>query len=433
MIHPGLDAAGSSAGSEEGGVELRSQPEASEKGLERQIRAFHWVRMLAEIEERVAGSPGEREAALRVEAWLREIGFDEVVPAAVASRPRPGAVLALHCGVAALGCLVGGLLGFALAGLAALSLRREQGAGSLWLSRLLPAPDSILVSARAGAQSPRQRIVLSAPLDAPQAGRLFAWPFAARWLGHSSEAPIAAPAGLAAWLAHALGAAALATAASALGADGVLLRTTLVALALALGLSTLVGLEWARAGASPGANANASAVAAMLTCGEQLLAQLRDDEELWLVAAGANEPGACGMRSFLDARGPAFAADALFLHFDRVGGSALRRVRAEVGLRRLVHPPRLAELARRVAESGALGEVGAVDWVGHTGAAVGAARDLHVLALVSLDPDGRPRNEARLADLPEALDTSNLVRAADFGAAVVVASLRGEADPLAIV
>ncbi len=414
-------------------MEPRTQPETREKSLERQIRAFQWVRLLAEIEERVAGSAGEREAALRVEAWLRVIGFDEVAPGAVASRPRPGAVLALHCGVAALGCVVGGLPGFALAGLAALSLRREQGAGGLWLSRLLPAPDSTLVSARAGALHPRRRVVLAAPLDAPQAGRLFAWPFAARLLGRSSDTPIHAPAGLAAWLARALGAATLATAASALGAEGALLRWLLLALALMLSLAALAGLEWARASASPGANANASSIAAMLTCGEQLLAQLRDDEELWLVAAGANEPGACGVRGFLDARGQAFAQGALFLHFDRVGGSALRRVRAEVGLHRLVHPPRLAELARRVAESGAFGEVGAVDRVGATGACVAAARDLHALALVSLDEDGRPRHDRQLADLPEALDMSSVVRAADFAAAVVVASLRGESDPLAIV
>jgi hypothetical protein len=415
------------------GVEPRSQPDAPEKSLERQIRAFHQVRLLAEIDERIAGSPGEREAAVRVEAWMREIGFDEVAPAAVASRARPGAVLALHCGVAALGCVVGGVPGFALAALAALSLRREQDVESRGLSRLLPAPDSILVSARAGALRPRRRVILSASLDAPQAGRLFASPLAARVLGRSSEAPITAPAGLAAWLVRALGAAALATAASALGADGVPLRGVLLGLAAGLGLAALAGVEWARASASPGANANASAIAAMLTCGEQLLAQLRDDEELWLVAAGANEPGACGLRSFLDAGGADFAAGALFVHFDRVGGSLLRRVRAEVGLQRLVHPPRLAELARRVAESGAFGDVAPVDWVGRTGAAVAAARDLHVLVLVSLDEDGRPRCEARSSDLPEALDLGTVVRAADFAAAVVVASLRGESDPLAIV
>jgi hypothetical protein len=45
-------------------------PEAydSEKSLERQILAFHWVRPLAELPGRFAGSPKQREAAARGEA-----------------------------------------------------------------------------------------------------------------------------------------------------------------------------------------------------------------------------------------------------------------------------------------------------------------------------------------------------------------------------
>ncbi|HEY5659007.1 MAG TPA: aminopeptidase, partial [Myxococcota bacterium] len=54
-------------------------PVREEKTLERQIRAFHWVRLLAELPGRVAGSPLEREAAERVESWMREIGLEEVV------------------------------------------------------------------------------------------------------------------------------------------------------------------------------------------------------------------------------------------------------------------------------------------------------------------------------------------------------------------
>jgi hypothetical protein len=415
-------------------MEPGREPRSDQKTLERQIRAFHWVRLLAEIDGgRVAGGDGEREAAQRVESWMREIGFDEVATEAVTSRPRPGAVLALHCGVGALGCLVGGIAGLLLAGLAVASLRREHARGRAQLSRLLPAPDATVVSARAGPSRARQRLVLVAALDAPQAGRLFEWPASRRLLGRSGEAPVAAPAGLAGWLWRGLLAATCACAASALGASGALVQGALAALALLLSAAAAAGIEWARAKPSPGANADASGVAAMLTCGEQLLAQLRGDAELWLLAAGGHEPGACGVRAFLESRGEDFARDALFIHFDRVGGSALCRVRAEVGLTRLVHPPRLAELARRVAESGAFGEVRAVDWVGATSAAPVVARDLDALVLASLDEDGRARGDHRLADLPEALDTAGIVRAADFAAAVAMAALRGESDPLALV
>src|SRR5262245_36399419 len=92
--------------------------ESREKTLERQIRAFHWVRMLCEIPSRVAGGEGEREAARRVEAWLGEIGFHEVSSADVTSRPRRGAVVALHAGLGALACVLNAWIGFLLAALA---------------------------------------------------------------------------------------------------------------------------------------------------------------------------------------------------------------------------------------------------------------------------------------------------------------------------
>ena len=409
------------------------EPESREKSLERQIRAFHWVRLLAEIPRRVAGGDGEREAAKRVLGWLHEIGFAQAECEGVASRPRPGAVLALYAGLGALGCLLPGALGFLTVAFVTLALRRElRGAGPM-LSRWLPAADSLCVRARAGAERPRRRIVLYASLDAPQAGRIFTLAGAERLLGRSGPAQLAAPAGVHAWLWRGLLAACVATAAAALGADGALVGIARVLLALGLGALAALGYEWSRAEASPGANANASGVAALLTCGEQLLAQLRDDEELWLLLGGAHEPGACGVRAFLDDQETSFANGALFIELQRVGGAQPAWVRAEVGLERLVHPTRLPELARRVAESGAYGEIGAVDWVGTTGAAVAAERGLHALALVSLDAGGRPRGEGRADDEPSRLDMANVVRTADFAAAVAEASLRGESDPLAFV
>ena len=74
-----------------------------EKSLERQIRAFHWVRMLAELPGRLAGSPSEREAAERVGAWLQDVGIEEVTREAVRSRPALGWTTALHLGLGALG------------------------------------------------------------------------------------------------------------------------------------------------------------------------------------------------------------------------------------------------------------------------------------------------------------------------------------------
>ena len=414
-------------------MEAAGGREEREKSLERRIRAFHWVRLLSELPARCAGGEGEREAAARVEAWMREIGFAEVAPGLIASRPERGAAVALHAALAALGCAVGGFSGFAVAALAALSYRRERKQGAPLLSRWLPAPDAAQVRARAGSSRPRRRIVLSAPLDAPRAGVLFASPWRRRWLGPAAASRVASPAGLDAWLVRGLAAAALVTAASALGGDSAALLLARVALALLSAGVALAGLEWARAPACPGACSSASGVAAMLTCAEQLLAQLRDDEELWLVATGAQETGVGGLADFLDTHAGPAARDTFFFHFERLGGDALARVAAEIGLERCVHPPRLAELARRLAESGAFGSIGAVDWIGATGVAELAARGLPVLALVSTDPDGLPRNDHQPVDPPESVDAACVVRAADFAAAVVEASRRGEGDALAIV
>ncbi|HXK24580.1 MAG TPA: hypothetical protein VMS55_18055 [Myxococcota bacterium] len=414
-------------------MEAAGGREEREKSLERQIRAFHWVRLLSELPARCAGGEGEREAAARVEAWMRELGFAEVAPGLVASRPERGAAVALHAGLAALACAVGGFPGFAVAALSALSYRRECKQSAPLLSRWLPAPDAEQVRARAGSTRPRRRIVLSAPLDAPRAGRLFGSPWRRRWLGPAAATRVAAPAGLDAWLLRLLAAAAIVTAASALGGDSAVLWLARVALSLLAAGVALAGLDWARAPACPGAGSSASGVAALLTCAEQLLAQLRDDEELWLVATGAQETGAGGLADFVDSLAGSPARDTLVVHFERLGGDALARIAAEVGLERCLHPPRLAELARRLAESCAFGSIGAVDWIGATGVAALAARGMPVLALVSTDPDGLPRNDHQPIDPPESVDAACVVRAADFAAAVVEASRRGEGDALAIV
>jgi hypothetical protein len=43
-----------------------------------------------------------------------------------------------------------------------------------------------------------------------------------------------------------------------------------------------------------------------------------------------------------------------------------------------------------------------------------------------------PRNQRLASDLPASLDTETLIRAADFGAAVARAALRGESGPIAL-
>lgn len=402
---------------------------------DRERRALGWISKLAELPERAAGSASEREAATRVGRWMDEIGVPEVFLEEVPSRPRAGLVLALHAGVGALGVMLGGLLGAVLAGLAAWSYRTELRGRGRALSRILPEATSVNVVGRAPAERPRARIVLSAHIDAAQAGWLFARPLAdffarralaAREAGAPPSGPNALPEAL-------LLAGALVAATAWLGADGVLIGILRFAAGAGLTLAAVLGFQWGFAPCSPGANDNASAVAAMLTCAEQLLAQLPPDVELWLAGTGAEEVGCCGMHALVRRHPEWTAESSYFVNFECVGGGRLHWIRTEGTLAKSGYPPLLIELARRVASSGAFGDVTPTDLLAGTDGHVPAGHGLPTLSLISLEENGVPRNYHRPEDVPEDIDCALVVRAADFGAAVAACALRGDAGPIAIV
>jgi hypothetical protein len=151
-----------------------------EKSLERQMRAFHWVRLLAELPGRLAGSREEREAADRVEAWMREIGIEEISSQPVRGRLRPAWVAGLHLGLGAIACVLGGALGVVVAGVSAYSFSRELRARESLFSRWLPAAQSLNVIGRIGSNSPSQRATTAAAADQSRTSATAAGPRAAR-------------------------------------------------------------------------------------------------------------------------------------------------------------------------------------------------------------------------------------------------------------
>ncbi len=404
---------------------------------ERERRALDWVRGLVELPDRCAGSRSERAAAERVADWLRTLGVGEVSLQPHEARPRTGLVLALHAGVALLGLLWGGGIGVLLAALATWSFQAELRARprSALLSRLLPRPIATNVVGRAGSSSPARRVVLSAHIDAAQAGFIFSRTLAgffargARAGRRANRLPLgphAIPEAL-------LLAAALLALARWLGASGFLFGLLATLDGVGLVLTAAAGAEWAFAETSPGANDNASAVAALLTCGEQLLARLPRDVELWLVGTGAEEVGCCGMHAFVDAHSDWPSDRTFFLNFECVGGGQLHWIRSEGTLAKSGYPPLLLELARRVAAGGGFGEVTPTDLLAGTDGHVPADRGFPALSLISLEADGVPRNYHRPDDDAEAIDAAMVVRSADFGAAVVRAALEGAAGPIDLV
>ena len=407
--------------------------EEREKSLERQQRAYHWVRLLAELPGRLAGSREEREAADRVEAWLREIGIEEVGTQPVRGRPRAAWVAALHLGLGAVACALGGVLGAVVAGVTAYSFSRELRARESLFSRWLPAARSLNVIGRAGSDSPSQRVVLCAQLDARQPGWIFS-EFLAGWNARRVDPnlapqPARSPAAVAGVL---LWSAAAALIARWLGASGFLLAAATMSIGIALAAGALVSLRQARARPAPGANDNASGVAAMLTAAEQLLAMLPRGVELWVVGSGAGGAGGSGMRAFVDAHRSWSPEHTLFINFKCVGGGALHYIRREGPLGDTAYFSPLLELARRVSASGLFGEATPVDWPEDTDGGAAARRGFQALSLISLEADGLPRNQRLASDLPASLDMATVIRAADFGTAVARAALRGEAGPIAI-
>jgi hypothetical protein len=404
-----------------------------EAAPDRESRVREWIRALTEIPSRFAGTFAERQAAERVGEWMRELGVREVSIVPVPNSPRGGLVLGLHTGLAALGCFWGGFFGALLAVGAAWSFRSQFRRGRPLLSKLFRPTDSVNVIGRVGTDAPKRRVVLSGHIDTAQAGWIFSAQLADRFArtnrafqqGGLPRSPFAIPEAL-------IVAGAAVALASWLGAHGTLFAIARSVVGWALVINCALMLQWAFSQATPGANDNASAVAAMLTCAERLMARLPEDVELWIVGTGAEEVGSRGMEALV-AGHPGWPRDSTyFVNFECVAGGALHYISSEGMLSKVTYPPLCIELARRVAASGAFGEVTPTELLAGTDGHIPAVQGYPTLSLITLEPNGVPRNYHRPEDTVDGIDTASVVRAADFGTAVAAAALRGEAGPIRV-
>jgi hypothetical protein len=411
---------------------MQATDTAATSSLNREARAGEWIRLLTSIPARFAGTASERTAAERVAEWAQQLGAREVSLAPVPAPPKAGAVLALHLGLAAIGLYIGGFVGVLLTVLAAVSFHCEYRRHARVASRLLAGSQSVNVITRMGTDKPARRVILTAHIDTTQAGWLFSPALAdlfalfsggARKDGEPPPGPIVVPevtVHLAAVLAMT----------AWMGAHGVLFWLINAATLGLLLFGTVTTFQWATAPPTPGANDNASAVAAMLTCAERLLPDLPADVEIWCVGTGAEEVGCVGVRRLLDTH-PEWEIDSTyFVNFECVGGGALHWVRTEGLLTKGGYPPMLIELARRLAAGGHYGEITPTDLMAATDGHVPADRGFPTLSLISLQPNGVPLNYHRLEDTADAIDCSVVVRSADFGAAVAAAALAGKAGAI---
>jgi len=399
--------------------------------LDHESRAREWIRTLTQFKDRFAGTPSERQAAEQVGEWMRTLGMQDVAIRPAPGGPRAGFALALHAAIGALGCFWGGMIGAALALSAAWSFNREVRHGGVFLTRLFHPPESVTVEGRSGAQTPTRRVVLSAHVDTAQAGWIFSPSLADRFarLNLAVRRADGQPPGP-----HTVPEALLIVGALlALGAwfgafgfiHGLARASTGVALLVTCGL----GLQWALSPGTPGANDNASAVAAMLLCGERLRDLLPPDVELWLVGTGAEEVGGGGIIAFLDRHADWSRDNTFYINFECVGGGTLHYIASEGMLGKVNYPPLLLELARRVAAGGAFGDITPTDLLAGTDGHVPAERRYPALSLISLEANGVPRHYHRTDDTVEGIDLGTVVRSANFAAAVAEAALSGAAGP----
>jgi hypothetical protein len=218
---------------------------------------------------RDSAGPGERAAAEWVQRRLAEEGVADVALEPY-RWPRTHAWAHLpHFALAA--------TGHPLARLAALvSYELDQSGRVQWIERFLPSGDGVNVVARIPARGQARRtFVLVAHVDAQHAGLMWDRRIVEAGAARRLKTRAMAPAG------------ALAGAAIAFGRR------------LPLGLVAAFVLDTALRSPVPGANDNASGVAALLALAGRLASDPLDETEVLLVFPGAEEAGMGGMRAFL--------------------------------------------------------------------------------------------------------------------------------------
>ena len=364
------------------------------------------VEALTAMERRSAGE-GERQAAQWAAVRLEQAGavdvrvepFDYHHTWAYGQVPYDLAGLA---GVALGGPLGAGLVAAALAAYDNDYLGRSQ------IGRaLLPTSEGANALARVPARGERRRtLVLVAHSDAAHTGIMWrddaAAPLAARTGRHPSfAAPLA--------LGYGLALAGAATRNRWLRGAGAGLLATGIA----------VSLQCAASATVPGANDNASGVAALLALVERFAAEPLEGVEVVACVPGCEESGMGGMAAFL--RGAALdPATTLVLCFDSLGSGQPIVLDAEAGpVTKVRYRREDVELAERGARRAGHGELRHFQLGGWTDAALAVHRGIPTISLLSLEPGGgRITNYHVPTDTADRVDYECVAECARIGAGI---------------
>lgn len=329
---------------------------------------------------RGSASEGERAAAAWIAGRLREVGLEGEVRA---YRGRTTYAWA-NAALAGLGLLRSWPLS-----LAALCALEADASGRLPLP--LGTGEGANVVARVPATGKRKRtVVLVAHHDTQKAGLVWAPALqrvgAARRLETRSIPPYLAPAAL-----------------------GFLLHRTRLGRTI-LGLFLGLSVEQALRGPVPGANDNATGVAAVLALMERYAAEPFEDVEVVAALVGCEESGMAGMRAFLrsEALDP---ATTLVLSLDTLGCGTPIVLEAEHAVLRHRYAPADLALVPPGVERWSIG--------GWTDALQAKFAGLRALSLLSIGPQGAFTHYHHASDTPDHVDFACVRACAEVAAATV--------------
>lgn len=259
------------------------------------------VEEICSFEGRLAGTDAERRAANRIAAELGAGGRRcEIEPTTV--QPQWAVVHMLHCLIAAVASMIAGLqpaIAFALVLFAATSAYLDLSARHYLIRRLLFRRASQNVHARAasGADADAPRVILCANVDSPRTGAAYG-PAVTRLRNSAARRfpVVSSPTRLWFWsialLLPPIGA-------RMAGIDADWLAVLQLPPTLILIVAAFLLGEIALSPASPGANANASGVAAALTAAHRLDADPPESLAVDVVVLGGGETTMQGMRAFV--------------------------------------------------------------------------------------------------------------------------------------
>ena len=341
---------------------------------------------------RDSAGPGEHAAALWIAQALLAAGIDDV-------RVEPYRYQSSYAGAHLLH-LAAGLTGRVAAAAALVSLELEASGRRQWLRRRLPAGEGRNVTATVAPRGPRRAtVVLVAHHDAALTSAAWRSPLVRLGdrPGHMSPLMALPAAGL------------------AMRAAG--LRRLGAALVLAFAATELEMAAERRT--VPGANDNASGVAAVLALARAAARSPLDGVELMVACVGGEEAGMGGMRAWLDAhRGGLDARTTIVLGLDTLGSG--RPIVAEAEGPILPHRYDKADLALADRAADAAGLERPARWriAGWTDPILARFAGLRALSLLSVDAGGGFSEYHRPTDTADRVDLASVAAATRLASAI---------------